>query len=112
MRPTPSNTMLDVSLGRYEFKQGGVGVKFWELYHEIHEGDAALFRVRWGKINAKKPQTLVVDYQKAYHLLRKIRRQGYEPTDCSVVTWAEFERRHLIQLLEGVHVTQTTRRVM
>lgn len=85
----PTQTPLDFRLGRYECVENGHN-KFWECLHFESSSQGLYhhkFLIRWGRIGAKKPQSMIViGYHQADVKIREKERKGYKKINNSPVT--------------------------
>ena len=98
----PTGRQIDSILGRYEYIGGGSS-KFYEV---MYVGDSLdgqpQFDIRWGRIGAKKPQGMRVDYWYAEDKLREKRKKGYQLVPGSFKSVADQRKAGLQAIVEQV----------
>lgn len=87
-------------LGVYEKVETDGRKHTWEMYYEDGQEFNAVFRVRWGLANAKKPQTKILDFGQALDASRRMVRKGFQLKNGRVKVWAEVQKDHLRAVLE------------
>ena len=87
------HNILSPHLGRYE-KTLKDGVRHvWGLYYEGGSGEKVFYRLRWGRLGAKKLQSRTVNINEAYRLLHKNRANGFVLVDGSVKDWSDVQQQ-------------------
>lgn len=103
----PTGRQIDSILGRYEYIGGGSN-KFYEVMYVGDDLDGSpLFDIRWGRIGAKKPQGMRVDYWRAEEKLNEKRKKGYKIVPGSFKSVAEQRRAGLQAVVQQVRDEKT-----
>ena len=98
----PTGHQIDSILGRYEYIGGG-SRKFYEVMYvcdNLH--GQPQFDIRWGRIGAKKPQGMRVDYWYAEDKLREKRKKGYQLVPGSFKSVADQRKAGLQAVVDQV----------
>ena len=108
----PTGRQIDSILGRYEYIGGGSS-KFYEV---MYVGDSLdgqpQFDIRWGRIGAKKPQGMRVDYWYAEDKLREKRKKGYQLVPGSFKSVADQRKAGLQAIVEQVRPAESVVEVL
>lgn len=101
----PTGRQIDSILGCYEYIGGGSS-KFYEVMYVGDNLDGQpQFDIRWGRIGAKKPQGMRVDYRYAEDKLREKRKKGYQLVPDSFKSVADQRKAGLQAVVEQVRPT-------
>ena len=103
----PTGHQIDSILGRYEYIGGG-SRKFYEVMYvcdNLH--GQPQFDIRWGRIGAKKPQGMRVDYWYAEDKLREKRKKGYQLVPGSFKSVADQRKAGLQAIVEQVRPAES-----
>lgn len=95
-----SNTHLDQYYGQYQLQKKDNIIHVFGLYYEYGVGTGAIFRVVWGRQNAKQLQNRPVSFIEAWKLLQKQLHAGYKISDKSITYWADYQKVKLLNTLE------------
>lgn len=105
-----SNTYLDQYFGQYQLQKKDNTVHIFGLYYEYGEGQYAMFRLVWGRQNAKQLQNKSVSFSEGWRMMQKHTNLGYKIVDKSTIYWADYQKNKLLNALENsTDQTKTTK---
>lgn len=94
-----SQIALEEYLGKYIlYDKENKPIKEFELYYDTGLGSKSFFCLRWGRVHAKKKQQEIVNFDFAYKILCRKKKEGY------VLIKGNYEKMwNLVQQKEIAH---------